>query len=147
MFAQSLNLSINAIYDCSFQFRSNILLKIGSCYFFLECICPVVILFKKNFLYFLTNPKSKSKVQVQVQADDWVFIKIRFSNHPASHPGKFQRSKIPQHIQNKSCQYILGDYETCFGISLDPKTIRCQSKRAKNRSIQDFFNHVELNNI
>ena len=32
----------------------------------------------------LTNPKSKSKVQVQT--DDWVFIKIRFSNHPASHP-------------------------------------------------------------
>ena len=29
----------------------------------------------------LTNPKSKSKVQVQVWADDWVFIKIRFSNH------------------------------------------------------------------
>ena len=53
----------------------------------------------------LTNPKSKSKVQVQVQTDDWVFIKIGFSNHPpqpashphpqpASHPGKFQRSKI-----------------------------------------------------
>ena len=51
MFAQSLNLSINAIYDCSFQYRSNILLKIGSCYFFLECICPVVILFKKKFFY------------------------------------------------------------------------------------------------
>ena len=53
MFAQSLNLSINAIYDCSFQYRSNILLKIGSCYFFLECICPVVILFGIDFLYFL----------------------------------------------------------------------------------------------
>ena len=37
-------------------------------------------------LIFLTNPKSKSKVQVQVQTDEWVFIKIRFSNHPASHP-------------------------------------------------------------
>ena len=34
----------------------------------------------------LTNPKSKSKVQVQVQTDDWVFIKIRFSNHPATQP-------------------------------------------------------------
>ena len=34
----------------------------------------------------LTNPKSKSKVQVQVWADDWVFIKIRFSNQPATHP-------------------------------------------------------------
>ena len=29
---------------------------------------------------FLTNPKSKSKVKVQ--AEDWVFIKNRFSNHP-----------------------------------------------------------------
>ena len=55
----------------------------------------------------LTNPKSKSKVQVQVRADDWVFIKIRFSNHPTSHPaghpGKFQRSKIELYFQNKSC--------------------------------------------
>ena len=31
---------------------------------------------------FLTNTKSKSKVKVQVQTDDWVFIKIGFSNHP-----------------------------------------------------------------
>ena len=34
----------------------------------------------------LANPKLKSKVQVEVQADDWVLIKIGFSNHPASHP-------------------------------------------------------------
>ena len=67
--------------------------------------------------------------------------------HPASQSGKFQRSKIQQYIQNKNCQYILGGYETCFGISLDPKTIRWESKRAKNHSIQDFFNHVKLSNI
>ena len=53
MFAQSLNLSINAIYVCSFQYRSKILLKTGNCYFFLDCICPVVILFWIDFLYFL----------------------------------------------------------------------------------------------
>ena len=29
--------------------------------------------------------------KVQVQTDDWVFVKIRFSNHPGN---KFQRSKI-----------------------------------------------------
>ena len=44
----------------------------------------------------LTNHKSKSKVQVQ--ADDWVFIKIKFSNwspgRQPSQPGKFQRIKI-----------------------------------------------------
>ena len=46
---------------------------------------PTFLLFKatKNPPPFLTNPKSKSKVKVR--ADDWVFIKIRFSNHPASH--------------------------------------------------------------
>ena len=53
------------------------------------------------------SPQSKSKVQVQVWADDWVFIKIRFSNQPPSrppsHPGKFQRSKIELYFQNKSC--------------------------------------------
>ena len=31
-----------------------------------------------------TNPKLKSKVKVQVQADNWVFIKFRFSNRPLS---------------------------------------------------------------
>ena len=97
----------------------------------------------------MTNPKSKSKVQVQVQTDDWVFIKIRFSNHPAGqpHPGKFQRSNIQQYIQNKSCQYTLGGYETCFGIRLDPKTILWESKRAENHSIQDFFDRVKVSNI
>ena len=30
-------------------------------------------------MFELTNHKSKSKVQVQVHTDDWVFIKIRFS--------------------------------------------------------------------
>ena len=34
----------------------------------------------------LTNPTSKSKVHVQVQTDDWVFIKIRVSNHPPTYP-------------------------------------------------------------
>ena len=33
----------------------------------------------------LTSPKSKSKVQVQVLADNWVFIKNSFSNQP-THP-------------------------------------------------------------
>ena len=39
----------------------------------------------------MTNPKSKSKVQVQT--DDWVFIQIGFSNHLATSE-KLQRSKI-----------------------------------------------------
>ena len=43
-------------------------------------------------LFILTNPKSKSKVQVQVRADDWVFIKIRFSNHPQQ-PGKVSKKQ------------------------------------------------------
>ena len=57
---------------------------------FLKVICfglvdaPVIcILYSTGKL---TNPKSKSKVQVQVLADDWVFIKIRFSNHPVTQP-------------------------------------------------------------
>ena len=43
-------------------------------------------------LHTLTN--SKSKVQVQVWADDWVFIKIRFSNHPASQPASHPARKV-----------------------------------------------------
>ena len=35
---------------------------------------------------FMTNPKSKYKVQVKF--DDWVFIKIVFSNHPIQPPPK-----------------------------------------------------------
>ena len=42
----------------------------------------------------LTNPKSKSEVQVQVWADDWVFIKIRFSNQPATHPASHPPGKV-----------------------------------------------------
>ena len=42
---------------------------------FLSMPCEIVL---------LTNPKSKSTVQVKVHTDDWVFIKVRFSNHPAS---------------------------------------------------------------
>ena len=42
---------------------------------------------------------------------------------------------------------MLGDYETCFGISLDPKLIRWESKRVENHSIQDLFNHFKLSNI
>ena len=42
----------------------------------------------------LTNPKSKSKVQVQVQTDGWVFIKIRFSNHPLGKVSKKQDKAI-----------------------------------------------------
>ena len=86
----------------------------------------------------------KPLVEVQVQTDNWVFIKIIFSNRPAttppSQPGKFQRSKLQQYIQNKSCVYVLGGYKTCFEISQDPKNIRWESKRAKNLSIKDFFN-------
>ena len=37
-------------------------------------------------------------------------------------------------------KHVLGCYEICYGISLDPKTIRWESKRAKNLSIHDFFN-------
>ena len=50
----------------------------------------------------LTNPKSKSKVQVQVQADDWVFFKIEFSNHPVTRES-FKEAKIELYFQNKSC--------------------------------------------
>ena len=39
---------------------------------------------------------------------------------------------------------MLGDYETCFGISLDPKLIHWESKEAENHSIQDFFNNVKV---
>ena len=69
------------------------------------------------------------------------------ASHPPTQPGKFQKSKTQQYIQNKSCQYTLGGYETCFGISLDPKTIRWESKRDENYLIQDFFDHVKLSNI
>ena len=69
------------------------------------------------------------------------------TTHPATHPGKFQISKIQQYIQNKSCQYRLGGYETCFGIRLDPKTIHWESKRAKNLSTEDFFNPAKQSNI
>ena len=44
--------------------------------------CPMAM----NTFVMLTNLKLKSKVQVQVQTDNWVFIKIGFSNHPASQP-------------------------------------------------------------
>ena len=44
------------------------------------------------FLVLLTNPKLKYKVKVKV--DDWVFIKITFSNHPATHPaGKVSKKQ------------------------------------------------------
>ena len=40
----------------------------------------------------MTNPKSKSEVQVEV--DDWVFIKITFSNHPPPPPpGKVSKKQ------------------------------------------------------
>ena len=42
---------------------------------------------------------------------------------------------------------MLGGYKKCFGISLHPKTIRWESKRAENLLIQDFFNHAKLSNI
>ena len=56
---------------------------------------------RNEFSIKLTNPKSKSKVQVQVWADDWVFIKIRFSNHPPDQPAgnvlkKQYRVKLPK---------------------------------------------------
>ena len=62
----------------------------------------------------LTNPKSKSKVQVQT--DNWVFIKIGFSNHPGSnstplhlltprHPASYlsQISEVQSFIKSKIC--------------------------------------------
>jgi len=40
------------------------------------------------------NLKSKSKAQVQVWADDWVFIRIGFSNQPLSQPaGKVSKKQ------------------------------------------------------
>ena len=52
--------------------------------------CPMAM----NTFVMLTNFKLKSKVQVQVQTDDWVFIKIGFSNHPPqATPGKFSKKQ------------------------------------------------------
>ena len=46
-----------------------------------------------------TNPKSKSKVQVQT--DDWAFIKIRFSNHPATQPATQPANQPPSQLPGK----------------------------------------------
>ena len=56
-------------------------------------------------LHGCTDSIDKPLVEVQVQVDDWVFIKIAISNQPPSQPppGKFQRSKLELDIQNKSC--------------------------------------------
>ena len=40
----------------------------------------------------MTNPKSKSKAEVQVKVVDWVFIRIIFSNHPPP-PGKVSKNQ------------------------------------------------------
>ena len=61
-------------------------------------------------LSFLTNPKSKSKVQVQVKTDDWVFIKIRFSNRPASQPATREIFKESRY-SNMSKAKVVSIYE------------------------------------
>ena len=87
-----------------------------------------------TLLYFvtvvLTNPKLKSKVQVQT--DDWIYIKIGFSNHPASYPETFQRNRVERYIQNKNCKYIFVCSEACFRLSLDPKLILWKPKKSEN---------------
>ena len=58
-------------------------------------------------LIILTNPKLKSKVQVQVQTDDWVLIKIGFSNHPppASYPLESFKEVRYSNIRSKWTYY------------------------------------------
>ena len=55
------------------------------------------IVFKCFFVMFVTkvdNTVDKPKVQVQFKTDDWVFINIGFSNHPASQPpGKVSKKQ------------------------------------------------------
>ena len=62
---------------------------------------------KKLILKVLTNLKLKS--EVQVKADDWVLIKIRFSNQPASHlhPHPQPASQPPGKVSKKQDRAIL----------------------------------------
>ena len=68
-------------------------------------------------------------------ADDWVFIKIRFSGHRE----KFQTSKIQQYIQNKIYYHTLRGYETNFGINLNQKDLPSEFRR-----IQTFKSKIIL---
>ena len=69
------------------------------------------------------SPKPKSRLMAGFS------LKSNFpTGHPAIQLGRFQRSKILQYIQNKSCWHIAGAYETFFRISLDPKNIRWESE-------------------
>ena len=60
---------------------------------------------------FLTNPKSKSKVQVQVWADDWVFIKIKFSNQP---PSPFLPSSPASHLATQQAGKVSKKQDTAI---------------------------------
>ena len=95
----------------------------------------------------------KPEVQVQVQVDNWVFIKITISIQPSIHPasqlplGKFQRSKLELYIQNKCCQFMLGGSETGFRISIDPKMTLWEEKEVQKPLNRDFYKHAIQINI
>ena len=54
----------------------------------------------------LTNPNSKSKVKVEVWADDWVFIKIRFSNQSPTQPASRESFKEARCINISKTKFV-----------------------------------------
>ena len=124
------------------SFRSHLLSVCGQSAFMVRLsVCPWKNIIKMGILFrfcrylkkrfdrdcllakLLTNPKSKSKLQVQVQIDDWVFFKLDF---PTIHT---------QRLWNM------------FWHKPRPKSIYWESKRPEKLSIQDFFNHDKLSYI
>ena len=75
----------------------------------------------------------------------WVVGKSDFNENPKS-DFDFDFDLGFVNIPNTKVVSILGGYETCFGIGLDPKNIRWESKRTEKHSIQNFFNHIKLSN-
>ena len=84
----------------------------------------------------MTNPNSKSKSR----------ITIGFSLKPDFEEARILLQDTEIYPRQKLLVSI-GGYETCFGISLDPKTIRLESKRAKNLSTKDCFNPAKYINM
>ena len=55
-------------------------------------------------------------------------------------PGKFQRNKLEQYIQNKICQFISGSSETFFRISILPKNDLVGAKKIQAHLIKTIIN-------
>ena len=87
----------------------------------------------------LTNPKSQSKIQVQVQTDNWVFIKLRFPNRPPPATQVSFKEARYSNISKTKVLSILGGCETCFGIGLDQKSIHWESKLAENLQSKNYL--------